>query len=65
MCRSWHEYVVIFVAVEALEEIAEKGDAQAIATVGARLEDSSCRVRLAAVEVLSQIAAMGGQSPSK
>ena len=47
-------------ATFALAEIAEKGDAGAIAAVSARLEDADSAVRSAAVDALPKIAEKGG-----
>ena len=44
------------VAVEALAQIAEKGDAQAIAAGNKRLEDSDRDVRRATVEAFAELA---------
>ena len=46
-------------ATFALAEIAEKGDAGAIAAVSARLEHADCYVRKAAVKALPKIAEKG------
>ena len=42
-------------AVQALEKIAEKGNAGGIAAVSARLEDENVYVRYAAVHALEKI----------
>ena len=47
--------------MEALAQVAEKGDQHAIAAVSGRLEDADAHVREAAVGALGQVAEKGDQ----